>query len=106
MLARRRQICLRGGELDDSEIDNVDRSRVVCDSFDGYKREAVIRTHGDAVCYAAALDWIIVRDGPGTWAKNVDWDEYLIRVHTKSLALALQEAISNMLVDFELIQPP
>lgn len=24
------------------------------------------------------LDWVIVRDGPGTWAKNVDWDEYLI----------------------------
>lgn len=27
-----------------------------------------------------ALDWVIVRDGPGTWAKNADWDEYLIRV--------------------------
>lgn len=23
-----------------------------------------------------ALVWIIVRDGPGTWAKNADWDEY------------------------------
>ncbi len=22
------------------------------------------------------LVWIIVRDGPGTWAKNADWDEY------------------------------
>ncbi len=29
---------------------------------------------------AATLDWVIVRDGPGTWARNVDWDEYLIRV--------------------------
>ena len=29
---------------------------------------------------AATLDWVIIRDGPGTWAKNVDWDEYLIRV--------------------------
>ena len=29
---------------------------------------------------SAALDWVIFRDGPGTWAKNVDWDEYLIRV--------------------------
>ena len=28
---------------------------------------------------AATLDWVIVRDGPGTWAKNVDWDEYLMR---------------------------
>lgn len=29
----------------------------------------------------AGLDWVIVRDGPGTWSKNADWDEYLIRVH-------------------------
>lgn len=28
----------------------------------------------------ASLDWVIFRDGPGTWAKNVDWDEYLLRV--------------------------
>ncbi len=33
---------------------------------------------------AATLDWVIVRDGPGTWAKNVDWDEYLIRVQNLS----------------------
>lgn len=33
---------------------------------------------------AATLDWAIVRDGPGTWAKNVDWDEYLIRVQNLS----------------------
>ena len=33
---------------------------------------------------AATLDWVIVRDGPGTWAKNVDWDEYLI--HVQNLA--------------------
>ena len=29
---------------------------------------------------SATLDWVIYRDGPGTWARNVDWDEYLIRV--------------------------
>jgi len=29
---------------------------------------------------SAALDWVIFRDGPGTWARNADWDEYLIRV--------------------------
>jgi len=29
---------------------------------------------------SVSLDWVIFRDGPGTWAKNVDWDEYLIRV--------------------------
>ncbi len=29
---------------------------------------------------SATLDWVIFRDGPGTWARNVDWDEYLISV--------------------------
>ncbi|MEX0900818.1 MAG: hypothetical protein WD081_09045 [Gammaproteobacteria bacterium] len=29
---------------------------------------------------AATLAWVIVRDGPGTWARNADWDEYLIAV--------------------------
>lgn len=29
---------------------------------------------------AATLDWVIFRDGPGSWAKNVDWDEYMIGV--------------------------
>ena len=33
---------------------------------------------------SATVDWVIVRDGPGTWAKNVDWDEYLIRVQNLS----------------------
>ena len=33
---------------------------------------------------SADLDWVIVRDGPGTWAKNADWDEYLIRVRNLS----------------------
>jgi len=33
---------------------------------------------------SATLDWIIFRDGPGTWAKNVDWDEYMIGVHNVS----------------------
>jgi len=30
------------------------------------------------------LDWVIVRDGPGTWAKNANWDEYLLRVQNDS----------------------
>jgi hypothetical protein len=30
---------------------------------------------------SVALDWVIVRDGPGTWARNADWDEYLLRVN-------------------------
>jgi len=33
---------------------------------------------------SVALDWVIVRDGPGTWAKNSDWDEYLLRVRNQS----------------------
>lgn len=32
----------------------------------------------------ATLDWVIVRDGPGTWARNADWDEYLLRVGNQS----------------------
>ncbi len=32
----------------------------------------------------ASLDWVIVRDGPGTWARNADWDEYLLRVRSRS----------------------
>ncbi len=32
----------------------------------------------------ATLDWVIVRDGPGTWARNADWDEYLMRVSNRS----------------------
>ncbi len=33
---------------------------------------------------SATLDWIIYRDGPGTWAKNAYWDEYLLRVSNQS----------------------
>ncbi len=32
----------------------------------------------------ATLDWVIVRDGPGTWARNANWDEYLLRVSNQS----------------------
>ncbi len=32
----------------------------------------------------AHLDWVIVRAGPGTWAKNADWDEYMLRVRNLS----------------------
>ena len=33
---------------------------------------------------AVSLDWVIYRDGPGTWAKNVDWDEYVISIRNLS----------------------
>ncbi len=29
---------------------------------------------------STTLDFVVVRNGPGTWAKNVAWDEYLMRV--------------------------
>lgn len=33
---------------------------------------------------AVTIDTVIVRDGPGTWASNANWDEYLLRVGTTS----------------------
>jgi hypothetical protein len=33
----------------------------------------------------STLDWVIVRNGPGAWAKNGDWDEYLLRIHNSSV---------------------
>lgn len=30
------------------------------------------------------LDWVIIRDGPGTWVESADWDEYLLRVRNYS----------------------
>lgn len=35
---------------------------------------------------SADLQWVIVRDGPGTWARNTDWDEYLFQVRNVSAA--------------------
>lgn len=43
---------------------------------------------------AATLDWVIVRDGPGTWAKNADWDQYLMRVQTLSDELMIVSDIA------------
>jgi hypothetical protein len=33
---------------------------------------------------SVTLDAIIVRDGPGSWSKNADWDEYLLHARTSS----------------------
>ncbi len=30
------------------------------------------------------LEWVVVRDGPGTWAKNADWDEYVLSARNLS----------------------
>lgn len=32
---------------------------------------------------AASLDWVIVRNAPEAWARNGDWDEYLLRVQNR-----------------------
>ena len=32
----------------------------------------------------ATLNWVIVRNGPGTWASDADWDEYLMRIVNRS----------------------
>jgi len=32
----------------------------------------------------ATIEWVIVRDGPGTWARNADWDEY--QISTRNLS--------------------
>ena len=46
---------------------------------------AALATASD-VALAAQLQWVTVRDGPGTWARNADWDEYLIAVRNVSAA--------------------
>lgn len=33
---------------------------------------------------SATLDWVIVRDGPGTWSSNANWDEYMLRIENLS----------------------
>ena len=43
---------------------------------------------------SAALDWVIVRGGPGTWAKNADWDEYLITLRNDSAGPVSVSAIT------------
>jgi hypothetical protein len=26
------------------------------------------------------LDWVVVRDGPGSWVRHAEWDQYLLRI--------------------------
>ena len=54
---------------------------------------------------SATLDWVIVRDGPGTWARNVDWDQYLVRVRnlgSESLEITNISVVDSLAV---LIEP-
>jgi len=32
----------------------------------------------------ASLNWVILRNGVGSWAKNADWDEYLISIRNQT----------------------
>ena len=43
------------------------------------------------------LYWVIVRNGPGTWASNADWDEYLMQV--KNVSDETVEISSVVVVD-------
>jgi hypothetical protein len=45
--------------------------------------ESAIASASD-VRLSARIDAVIVRDGPGSWSKNADWDEYLLHVHATS----------------------
>lgn len=57
------------------------------------QREQPLAIANDAAL-AAQLDWVLVRNGPGAWAKNADWDEYLINVHNSSTAPLQIRAVS------------
>ena len=46
---------------------------------------------------AATLDFVIVRNGPGAWAKNGDWDEYLLR--TRALGASPVQVLRVEVVD-------
>lgn len=46
---------------------------------------------------SADLQWVIVRDGPGTWAQNSDWDEYLMQV--RNVSASPVQITSVMLID-------
>ena len=42
----------------------------------------------------ASLYWVFVRNGPGIWVENADWDEYLIEVSNHSgIEIQLDKAI-------------
>jgi len=48
----------------------------------------IVSTHSLATAsdqqVSATLNWVVVRDGEGTWAKNTYWDEYLLRISNRS----------------------
>lgn len=55
----------------------------------------------------ATLAWVIVRDGPGTWARNADWDEYQITLRAAPdsnvglLGVVLVDTLGNRIEPME-----
>lgn len=49
------------------------------------------------------LAWVIVRNGPGSWATNADWDEYLLAVRNHSgdtlniTAVSIYDSLDTMI---------
>lgn len=39
----------------------------------------------------ATLDYVLVRNGVGAWAKNADWDEYLLRVRSTGQSVTITQ---------------
>jgi hypothetical protein len=58
-------------------------TKLVRDAAPVPQRELPIAVAADATL-AVQLDFIVVRNGPGAWARNGNWDEYLIRVRNTS----------------------
>jgi hypothetical protein len=55
----------------------------VLESPEAFSPAAPLASGGDARL-GATLEWVIFRDGPGTWARRADWDECLLTVHNRS----------------------
>ncbi len=65
---------------------------LLCIAISGCSSGATVRDESDSIAIIkplttsanqfleASLDWVIIRGGPGSWADNVDWDEYLLHV--------------------------
>lgn len=43
-------------------------------------RDAPLAVFADTAV-VASLDWVTVRNGPGAWARDANWDEYLLQIH-------------------------
>jgi hypothetical protein len=53
-------------------------TRVIKDSQAMQTSSALAENCDERIC--GYVDWVVVRNGPGSWAKNATWDEYLLRI--------------------------